>query len=118
MTSNPSLQQVEEFLAESFQAIFRGPYHFVDSAEALDALLFGLDAVRRFCQGNSVNKSWNGFSSDWREKGFPESKMMLIVEDRLQEQGIENPTSQERMQVVVDIWHEVTNQNLQNDENT
>lgn len=108
MNSKPSTQDVEAFVVESLEAIMRGPHHFVGSASALDALLFGLDAVRRFCKGDSINACWNGFNSECHEKGLPETNLLEIVRTRLELEGEVNPSEQKMMNRTIEIWREVT----------
>jgi hypothetical protein len=105
---DPPLESVREFVRQSVDDVCQFPHMFVGTAEMLAGLIEGLDAMRRFCDGTSAAMSWHGFTDDWEQKGIPESGMMELLDARLTQQGILNPTEKERMRVLVEIWLEVT----------
>jgi hypothetical protein len=99
---------VKEFVHLAISDVCQVPHVVCGSAEMLATLLEGLDWVRRFCDGTPPRKCYQGFNQDWEQKGFSDRSIFALTDERLRQQGVANPTEQQRMGMLIEIWCEVT----------
>ncbi|BBO33236.1 hypothetical protein PLANPX_2848 [Lacipirellula parvula] len=102
-----SAADVAKFIEEILELAESAPHLFSGTAEGLVGLLMGMDTVLRFCQANSATNSLHGFNRAWETKGFGEATFLSVVNDRLDQRGIEAPTEKARMREIIKLWQEV-----------